>query len=94
MEIVFVQPPAVAESQQQIRMNEANDLVSSRAAEDFLVACVMHDKAQLRKDKRQERGITEFCPRIVKCCDQREGAYEQNKIEKHLSAVIRRLLRQ
>jgi hypothetical protein len=75
-------------------MNEADSLVSSPATEDFLVASVVNDKTQLSKNKRQESGVAEFCPRIVKFCDQQEGAHEQNNVEKHLSAVVRRLLRQ
>ena len=75
-------------------MNEADSLVSSRATEDFLVASVVNNKTQLSKCKRQESGVAEFCPRIVKSCYQQESAHEQNNVEKHLSAVVRRLLRQ
>ena len=75
-------------------MNEAENLVASRAAEDFLMACIVNDKTQLSKDKRQESGVAEFCPRIVKSCYQQESANEQDNVEKDLSAVVRRLLRQ
>ena len=75
-------------------MNEAESLVSSPTTEDFLMASVVNDKTELRKNKGQESGIAEFCPRIVKSCYQQESAHEQNKVEKHLSAVVRRLFRQ
>ena len=75
-------------------MNEANSLVSSTATKDFLVASVVNDKTQLSENKGQESGVAKFCPRIVKSCDQQESAHEQNNVEQHLSAVVRRLLRQ
>jgi hypothetical protein len=75
-------------------MNEADSLVSSPATEDFLVASVVNDKTQLSKNKCQESGVAEFCPRIVKSCYQQESAHEQDNVEKDLSAVVRRLLRQ
>jgi hypothetical protein len=74
-------------------MNEADSLVSSRATADFLVARVVNDKTQLSKCKREESSVAEFCPRIVKSGYQQESAHKQNNVEKHLSAVVRRLLR-
>ena len=75
-------------------MNEAKSLISGRGAEDFLMACIMNDETELSKDKRQEGSVAEFCPRIVKSSYQQEGANEQDKVDQHLSAVVRRLLRQ
>ena len=75
-------------------MNKSDSLVASPAAEDFLVASIVNDKTQLSKSKRQESGVAEFCPRIVKSCYQQESAHEQNKVEKDFSGVVRRLLRQ
>ena len=75
-------------------MKEADHLISSRAAENFLMASVVNDKPQLGKDERQERGAAEFRPWIVKSRDQQESANEHHKVQQHLSAVIRRLLRQ
>ena len=75
-------------------MNEANGLISRRALENFLMARIVNDETQLSKHKRQESGIAEFCPWIVKTLYQQESANEQNKVEQHLSAVIYRLLRQ
>ena len=75
-------------------MNKSDSLVASPAAEDFLVASIVNDKTQLSKSKRQESGVAEFCPRIVKSCYQQESAHEQDNVEKDFSAVVRRLLRQ
>jgi hypothetical protein len=75
-------------------MNKPDSLVSSPAAEDFLVASIVNDETQLSKSKRQESGVAEFCPRIVKSCYQQESAHEQNNVEKDFSAVVRRLFRQ
>jgi len=91
--IVLVEPPTVAESEQQIGMNEANDLVACRAAEDFLMARVVNDEAQLSENKRQEGSIAEFGPRIMKQFDEQERGHEQGQIKSYLSAVIRGLLR-
>jgi len=73
-------------------MNETKSLISGRAAENLLMAGVVNDKAQLSEDKRQESGVAEFRPWIVKCSYQQESANEQDKVEQHLSDVIRRLL--
>jgi hypothetical protein len=74
-------------------MNEADSLIPSGTADDLLMACVVNDKTQLSKDKRQESGFAEFRPCIVESCYQKESTDEQHEIEKHLSPVIRRLLR-
>ena len=73
-------------------MNKSDSLVASPAAEDFLVASIVNDKTQLSKSKREESGVAQFCPRIVKSCYQQESADEQHKVEEHLSPVISRLL--
>lgn len=73
-------------------MNEAKRLISGRAAENLLMARVVNDKTQLGEDKRQESGIAEFRPWVVKRFYQQEGANEQDKVDQHLSDVISRLL--
>ena len=81
MVIVLPEPPTVAESEQEIRMNEAQDLISNRPVENFLVPCVVNDKTQLSEHKRQESSIAKFRPRILKPFDQQEGANEQDQVE-------------
>lgn len=75
-------------------MNEAKRLISGRAAENFLMARVVNDKTELSEDERQESGIAKFRPWVVECFYQQESANEQDKVEQHLSDVIRRLLYQ
>lgn len=94
MRIMLAEPPAVAEPEQEIGVNETERLVPRRAAEDFLMACVVNDKTQLSEDEGEESGVAKFRPWIVKLCDQQESADEQNEIEKHLADVIGRLLGQ
>lgn len=94
MEIVFVEPPAVTKSEQQIGMNQANCLIPSGAAENFLMPGVVDDETKLSKHKREKSGFAELRPWIVKSCDQQENAHEHCEVEKHLPAVIRRLLHQ
>jgi hypothetical protein len=90
--IVFVQPPAVTESEQQVGMNQPGDFIPGRTAENFLMARVVDDETQLRENKSQERGVAEFYPGIVKLRYQQKGANQQNKIEQHLSNIICGLL--
>jgi len=94
MGIVLLEPPTVAESEQEVGMNEAQDFVSRRAAENFLVACVVHDETELRKHEREERGVEKFDPWIMECFYQQERGAEQNEVEKHLADVIGTLFRQ
>ena len=63
MVIMLVQPPAVTEAKQKIRVQQPEDFVACRAAENFLMPGVMNDKAELREDEGEERGIAEFDPR-------------------------------
>src|SRR5271156_3464591 len=92
MVIVFVQPPAIAKAEYEIGMNEAEDFVSRGAAENFLMAGVVDNEAELREDESQERGVAEFDPGIVKFGDKHECADEHGEIEKNLSEVIPGLL--
>ena len=75
-------------------MNEAKHLIAGGTAENFLMACVVNDKAKLSEDKRQESGVAEFGPWILKPVYEQEGTNEEDDVEKYLSAVIRGLLRQ
>ena len=93
MMIVFVQPPAIAKAEYEIGMNEAEDFVSRGAAENFLMAGVVHDETELREDESQERGVAELDPGIVvKCGDEHEGADEHDDVEKNFAEVIPGLL--
>ena len=94
MVMVLVEPPTVAESEQEIGMNEAKNFIASGTAENFLMACVVNDEAELSEDKRQESGVAEFRPRILKPVYEQESANEEDEVEKYLSAVICGLLRQ
>ncbi len=94
MVMVLVEPPTVAESEQEIGMNEAKNFITSGGAENFLVACVVNDEAKLSKDKRQESGVAEFRPWILKPVYEQEGTNEEDEVEKNLSAVICGLLGQ
>ena len=94
MVMVLVEPPTVTKSEQEIGMNEAKNLVASGAAENFLMACVVNYEAKLSEDKRQESGVAEFRPRILKPVYQQESTNEENEVEEYLSAVICGLLRQ
>jgi len=92
MVIVFVQPPAIAEAEYEIGMNEAEDFVSRGAAENFLMAGVVHDEAELREDESQEGGVAKFDPGIVKFGDEHECADEHDDVEKNFAEVIPGLL--
>jgi hypothetical protein len=94
MVVVLVEPPTVTESKQEIGMNEAEDLVASGAAENFLMACVVNDEAELSEDEGQESGVAKFGPRILKSVYEQESANEEDEVEKYLSAVISGLLGQ
>ena len=65
MVIMLVQPPAVTEAEQKIRVQQPEDFVACRAAENFLMAGVMNDKAELREDEGEERGVAEFDPGLL-----------------------------
>ena len=75
-------------------MNEAKHFISGRPIEDFLMTCVVNDKTKVSEHKRQKSSIAKFRPRIMKPGYQEESADEHGRIQKHLPAVIRRLLRQ
>jgi hypothetical protein len=92
--VVLVQPPTVAESEQEIGMNEAENFIASGAAENFLMACVVNDEAKLSEYERQESGVAKFRPRILKPVYEQESTNEEHEVEKYLSAVICGLLRQ
>lgn len=92
--IVFVKPPAVAESQQKIGMNQAKRFISSRVAENFLMARVVDDKSQLCEYESQESGVEKFNPGVVKCLYQQESTDQQKRVKKDFPAVINRLLGQ
>jgi len=93
MVIVLVEPPTVAEAEQKIGMQQAEDFVSCGAAENFLMAGIVHDEAELREDECQERCVEEFDPGIVvKFSDEHECANEHGDIEKNFSEVIPGLL--
>ena len=93
MMIVFVQPPAIAKAEYEIGMNEAEDFVSRGAAENFLMAGVVHDETELREDESQERGVAELDPGIVvEFGDEHEGTDEHDDVEKNFAEVIPGLL--
>src|ERR1700689_5477828 len=93
MVIMLVEPPAVTEAEQQIGVQQAEDLIARRAAENFLMAGVVDDEAELREDEGEERGVAELDPEIVvEFGDQDEGADEQDQVEKNFSEVERGLL--
>ena len=93
MVIMLVQPPAVTEAEQKIRVQQPEDFVASRAAENFLMPGVMDDKAELREDEGEERGIAKFDPEIiVEFGDQHESAGEHSEVEEYFANVIRGLL--
>jgi len=93
MVIMLVEPPAVAEAEKQIRVQQAQELIAGRAAENFLMACVVNDETELREDEGEESGVAKFDPGIMKFGDQHEGADEHGDIEENLSDVICGLLR-
>ncbi len=93
MVIVLVEPPAVAEAEKQIRMQQAQELIAGRAAENFLVAGVVNDETELREDEGEESGVAKFDPGIMKFGDEHEGADEHGDVEENLSDVVRGLLR-
>jgi len=92
--IVLVEPPAVTEPEKQIRVQQAQELIAGRAAEDFLVAGVVNDEPELGEDEGKESGVAKFDPGIMKFSDEHEGADEHGDIEENFSDVVRRLLRQ
>ena len=82
MVIMLVEPPAVTEAEQQIGVQQAEDLIARRAAENFLMAGVVDDEAELREDEGEERGVAELDPEIVvEFGDQDEGADEHEEVE-------------
>ena len=93
MVIVLVEPPAVTEAEQKIRVQQAQELIAGRAAENFLMAGVVNDETELREDEGEESGVAKFDPGIMKFGDQHEGADEHGDIEENLSDVICGLLR-
>ena len=94
MRIVLVQPPTVAESQQEIGMDEADHFIAGGTTENLLMACVVNDEPQLSENKRQESSVAEFRPRVMKPFYEQERGYQQGQVKKNLSPVIRGLLRQ
>ena len=92
MVIMLVEPPAVAESQQEIGVQQAENFIARGAAENFLMAGVVHDEAELREDEGEEGGVAEFDPEIVmEFGDQDEGGNEHDEVEKNFSKVERGL---
>ena len=94
MMIVLVEPPAVAESQQEIGVQQAQDFVSGRGAENFLMPRVVNDETELGEDEREESGVAKFDPGIMKFGDEHEGADEHGDVEKNFAEVIGGLLGQ
>src|SRR5271169_328207 len=94
MMIVLVQPPAVAESENKVRVHQAYRFIQRRAAENFLMAGVVHNEPQLREYERQKSGVANFDPGILKPRDQQESADEHHHVEKNFSEVVRGLLGQ
>jgi len=95
MMIVLVEPPAVAESEQEIGVQQAEDFIAGGAAKDFLMAGIVDDEAELRGDEGEESGVAKFDPGIVvEFGDQDESADEHYDVEKNFSDVIRGLFGQ
>lgn len=92
MAIVFVEPPTIAETQQEIRMQQAERFIAGGLAENFLVAGVVDDEAELGEDKGEDSGVAEFEPRILKPFDQQECADEKDQVNNYFTEVIGRLL--
>jgi len=93
MVIVLVEPPAIAEAEQEIGVQQAEDFVAGGAAENFLMAGVVDDEAELREDEGEKRGVAEFDPGITaKYGDEDEGAGEHGEVEKYFSDVVCGLL--
>ena len=92
MAIVFVQPPTIAEAQQEIRMQDAEGFIAPGLAENFLVAGVVDDEAELGEDEGEDRGVVEFKPRVRKPFDQQESADEKDQVNNYSAEVIARLL--
>src|SRR5271156_1898123 len=89
MQIVFVEPPAIAESEHEVRMNQPEYLISSWSAENLLMARVVNDKTKLREHECQESGVEQFDPGIVKRFDQQESGDQQRQVQKNFPNVIR-----
>ena len=92
--IVLVEPPAVTEAEQKIGMQQAQDFIAGRGAENFLMAGVVNDETELGEDEREESGVAKFDPGIVKLRDQHEGANEHGDVQKHFPEIVRGLLGQ
>lgn len=73
-------------------MNQAENFVAGGAAENFLMACVVNDEAQLGKDKCEESCVAELSPRILKPLYEQERRYREDEIKNYLTSVIRGLL--
>src|SRR5579863_960483 len=93
MVIVLIEPPAVTEAEKQIRVQQAQELIAAGTAENFLVAGVVNDEAELGEDEGEESGVAKLDPGIMKFRDEDEGADEHGDVEKHFSDVVRGLLR-
>jgi len=92
MMIVLVEPPAVAESQQEIGVQQAQSFIAGRGAENFLMAGVVHDETELGENESEESGVAKFDPGIMKFGDEHEGADKHGDVEKNFPQVIGGLL--
>ena len=57
MEVVLVEPPTVAKSEQEVGMNQAGCLIPRGATENFLMSGIVDDESKLSEHKRQESGF-------------------------------------
>jgi hypothetical protein len=86
--VVFVDPPAVAQPDGQIAVQQADQVVGPLGPEDLPVPGVVADERDLGERHRQERGHRELPPRVTQQHEARPTRGQQSTGRGNLGQVV------
>src|SRR4029453_19345485 len=88
--VVLVDPPAVAQPDQQVGVDDADAVVGPPRAEDLPVPGVMAGEAELGEDDPEEPGGEQLPPRLAEEEEDRPPGGEQEPVQPDLRGVVPR----
>jgi hypothetical protein len=86
--VVLGDPPAEADPDQQVGMDQADQVVGASAAEDLPVAGVVADEGDLGEDDRQVGGGHQLPPGVLQGDEGDPSGGEQDEVENELGGVV------
>jgi hypothetical protein len=86
--VVLVDPPAVAQSNSQVGMEESHDVVDPPGAEDLRGPGIMANETPLGENERQEGGHEQLPPRVAQADKDRPAGQQEQSGRRYLRDVV------